>query len=93
LKFLASKFRSANGALSKMRYYLPREILNTIYHALFNSHILYNTDMGQSLSNNNRIHKLQKSAARLLTFSDWNSHSEPLFEQLKLQTINEILFQ
>jgi len=46
LKFLASKLRSANRALSKIRYYLPREILNTFIMHFNITYFLCNTDMG-----------------------------------------------
>ena len=39
---LASKLKRANGMLSKVRHYVPREELRSIYHALpFSSHLIY----------------------------------------------------
>ena len=36
-KVLASKLRRANGLLSKIRHYVPKQELISIYHALFSS--------------------------------------------------------
>jgi len=38
---LASKLRRANGLLSKIRHYVPKNELVSIYHALFSSHLTY----------------------------------------------------
>ena len=38
---LATKLRRANGAISKLRHYVPTQILVNIYHAIFSSHIRY----------------------------------------------------
>ena len=40
-KVLASKLRRANGLLSKIRHYVPKNELISIYHALFASHLSY----------------------------------------------------
>ena len=41
---------------------------------------------------NNCLIKLQKTAVRLITFSNLIAHSAPLFNQLKLNTLNELVF-
>ena len=67
---LAMKLRSANGALSKIRHVSNESVLLTVFHSIFSSY--------------NRISKIQKAALRIMTFSDFTSPSQPLFEQLKL---------
>ena len=38
---IAPKLRKANGALSKLRHYVPTKILTSVYHAIFGSHLHY----------------------------------------------------
>ena len=41
-------------------------------------------------SNIGRIIKLQKSYIRIINFSDFNSHTDPMFSELKLLKVNDI---
>ena len=91
LESLSSKLRSANGAISKIRHVTKGSVLKSVFNSLFSSHVNYaNQTWGQSINmNNSRIFKLQKSAVRLLTFSDYFSSSQPLFLQLKLLKVSD----
>ena len=65
----------------KLRHYLPVQI----YRVLFQSHVNYAIQVWcKKICVNNRLIKLQKSAVRLITFSNSFAHSTPLFNQLKL---------
>ena len=93
LNTLASKLRKSNGILSKLRHYLPAPSMISIYHALFNSHLSYASQIwGQNLPLNSRILKLQKSAIRLITFSDYTAHTKPLFKNTKILPIRHQIF-
>jgi len=90
---IAIKLRKANGAISKIRHYVPINLLRSIYFALFHSHAHYGLQIwGQNLSPNSRITKLQKTAVRLMTFSNLNSSSKPLFLQTNIMTLKEYVF-
>ena len=39
--FLATKLRTTNGILSKLRYYIPLNTILPIYYAIFHSHFSY----------------------------------------------------
>ena len=40
------------GLLSKIRYYVPKYLLRTIYHSIFNSHLIYACEIrGQNQTN------------------------------------------
>lgn len=93
LKSLAKKLRRANGSISKLRHLLSRNVLISIYYALFHSHLSYALQIwGQALPSTSRVFKLQKSAVRLITFSNFDSHSKPLFDILKIPTIANLKF-
>lgn len=90
---LSVKLRRANGALSILRHYVPKSILLSIYHAIFSSHLIYGCQVWAQHENmyNKRILLLQKSAIRIICFAPPRSHSKPLFYELKVLTIFDIV--
>jgi hypothetical protein len=72
--------------LAKARHYVPHLELKNIYHAIFSSHLMYGAQVWSSklMSVNDKIFRLQKSAMRIMTFSDFRDHSEPLFKELSI---------
>ena len=81
---IANKLKRANGALSKLRHYVPLKSLLNIYHAIFASHIRYGCQIWGLCDNTttHRILTLQKTALRLITFSEPRSPSSPIFSEL-----------
>jgi len=93
LVLLASNLRKANGIISFIRHYLPKHVMLSVYYAMFQSHLQYALQVwGQNLRSNSRIHKLQKTAVRLLTFSNHDAHSKPIFEILNVLSISDQIF-
>jgi len=85
---LAAKLRRSNGILSKLRHFVPQSILKTLYYAIFHSHLSYAVIVwGQSTTQNSRIGKLQKRCMRILTFSNFDAESAPLFINLGIPTL------
>ena len=72
--------------LAKARHYVPHSDLKNIYHAIFASHLMYGAQVWtpELLSISEKISRLQKNAARIMTFSEFKAHSEPLFKQLEI---------
>lgn len=89
IKELSSKLRRANGALCKLRHYIPNFVLKSVYFALFSSHMLYGCQVwGQKETNiTRRILLLQKTAIRIINFAPHRSPSRHLFGKLKILTI------
>ena len=83
---LIKKLNRANGMLAKARHYVPDLELKNIYHAIFSSHILYGSQVWtpKLISISDRISRLQKAAMRIMTFSEFRAHSEPLFKKLEI---------
>ena len=76
--------------LSKIRYYVSRDVLLSLYYALFHSHLSYATNVWALNANSTkRILNLQKKAVRLMTFSDFDAHSLPLFTQLRMLSFHD----
>jgi hypothetical protein len=90
---LSLKLRRANGALSKLRHYVPNSILISVYHAIFSSNMRYGCQIWaqRQTSTTRRIHLLQKVAVRLISFASPRSPSKPLFRNLKILDIFDLV--
>ena len=80
------KLNRGNGMLAKARHYVPHSDLKNIYHAIFASHLMYGAQVWtpKLLSVTDKISRLQKNAMRIMTFSEFKTHSEPLFKKLDI---------
>ncbi len=83
---LCSKLARALFQIKKAKFFLPPTALKTLYTALFHSHLLYCTNiLGiTSQTNINKISAIQKKAIRVITNSNYNAHTNPLFHQLQI---------
>ena len=91
-KILASKLRRANGLLSKIRHYVPKRELYSLYHSLFSSHLTYGLQIwGQQLNSQAEIPKIQKRALRIINFQDFRAASNPLFQSNAIRKVNDIV--
>ena len=89
-EILEKKLKRANGMLSKVRHYVPRDELKSIYYAIFSSHMLYGCQVwGQNCSSHmNKIYRLQNRAVKIINFVDNDLNSSPLYKNngiLKIQ--------
>ena len=82
---LTKKLSRANGMLAKASYFVP--LLHNIYYATFSSIILYGYQVwGQSSQAViDKTSLLQKKAVTILTFSNFQAHSNPLFKHFKVK--------
>ena len=63
---LMTKLSTAVGLLSKIRYYVPKYLLRTIYFSIFNSHLIYTCQVwGQNEAKIQQISELQDKALRI----------------------------
>ena len=93
INILSKKLTTANGAISKLRHIVPINTLISIYYAIFQSHVFYACQIwGQNLNSiTNRIYILQKRAIKLMSFKQRDSHSEPLFYNLKILQFHDMI--
>ena len=90
---LAAKLARANGIISKLRHYVATKTLINIYYALFHSHLRYGCQLW-GLTNNTTskpIFILQKKAMRLITFNNFQCPSSPLFSDLKILKLFDLV--
>ena len=90
---VAIKLKRANGALSKIRHYVPQNILPQVYYALFHSHLNYCSQVwGQQTSLAiNRISVLQNNALRLISFANPRTSASSLFKNLGVLRFKELI--
>ena len=69
--------------------------LRALYFALVHSHLSYCPTILNCLStsNKNRLLKIQKKAIRLITGSNYNAHTNPLFLEHKILPFDKIIKQ
>ena len=87
-KQVCGRLRKANGALCLVRLYVPYPFLRLIYYALFQPHI-----SKPNISRSLRVATLQRIGVRIITFSDYNASSKPLFSQTSILSIHQYVFK
>ena len=76
------------GVLCRLKNYLPKHILRTIYNSLILPHLQYAVlTWGFKMG---RVELLQKRAVRVISSSKYNAHTEPLVKQLNLLKVKDI---
>ena len=90
---LCKKLNRANGIISKLRHNAPLEICLQVYYAIFYSHLIYGCSVWGLTSEVNlkKVEVLQNKCARIITFADFRSHANPLFIDLKLVKVRDII--
>ena len=89
---LATKLIRANAMLSKVRHFVPAHELLSIYYAIFSSHMVYGCQIwGQNSASLHfkKIERLQKKAVRIMSFSSFTAHSEPLFKKFGILKLKD----
>ena len=86
LNELTKKLSRANSMLCKVRHFVDKPTLRSIYFSIFSSHLTYGSLIwGQKGSPNRvQIESLQKSAIRIMSFSPFRSHTASLFPELAI---------
>ena len=87
IEIIKSKLCRASYVLSKLRHYVDLGTLKMVYYSLVYPHLNYCVSAwgGVCKTNLQPIVRLQKKILRIITFSSFDSHSDPLF--LKLQIL------
>ena len=82
---LSKKLSQSIGMLYKIRKSCNQQVLLSLYHAIFNSHMTYGLPVWGNTTDNllNRIFTLQKKAIRAISHSGFNDHTSPIFKNLK----------
>ena len=92
IKRIENKVSSGLFALRQVKNILPRRHLKPIYHALIASHLNYGITFWNTApkKHTQRLRILQKKAIRLITHSDYNTPSAPLFVSENILTLDNL---
>ena len=90
---LCKKLSRANEIISKLRCNNPLSTCIQVYYVLFYSHMSYGCNVWGLSSQDNikRVEVLQKKCVRIMTFSEPNSHTDNIFNDLNLLKVRDVL--
>ena len=91
--YLANKISRSLYCISRTKNFVNKKSLVTLYYALVHSHLNYCplTLSSSSQSNIKRILTLQKKAIRIVTRSNYNAHTGPLFKELAILPYDKLI--
>ena len=93
IEIVHSKASKSIGILCKIRHLLPQHHTLTLYHTLVEPYLNYCCLVWGGMEKTGileKIHKLQKQYCRIISFSSYRAHSNPLFRSLNILTIYSI---
>ena len=77
---IAINLNKANDILSKLRHFIDRKTLKSIYHAIFQPHLYYSSLVWAQNSNSIKsLFVMEKKSLRIIYFLNHNAHTSPLF--------------
>ena len=91
--FLSSKLSHSIGMLAKIRYYVPKGTLCTIYLGSFFAILMYGCQIRGQIQNrhNTRLIKLQNMAIRIIHFAPYQSSSTPLNNSSQILKLSDTI--
>ena len=90
---ISLKISKSIGILYRLRDIYPRAVLENLYNALITPH--FNDCIlcwGSVVKENHSLHILQKRALRLITNSNYISHTEPLCKELRVLKVFDMFY-
>ena len=91
IEHISTKISKVIGVIYRLKDIYPKSVLLMIYNTLILSHINYCLlSWGSKITNDHPLHLLQKKALRLVTNSDYVSHSEIICKNYGLLKVPDI---
>ena len=93
VNIVANKISKSIGIIAKVRHLLPTSLTCMLYRTLVEPYINYCNLVWASQHKRENLEKklkIQKRFCRIITFSTFHAHSQPLFKQLALMTVYDI---
>ena len=92
LNVLNLKLNKAICLLCKIRHYVPKFLLKTLYFTIFHSHFIYPCQIwGQNINALNKIQALQDKAVRVINFRANNYDVGELYKNDKILRISDYI--
>ena len=91
---VSKKIKRNIGAISRVRHFVDSNILINLYYSLVYPYLIYGlVAWGNTYSSSiNPLYILQKKVVRLMTFSIFYEHSNPLFVKLGILKLHDLVF-
>ena len=88
---LSKKMKRANIMLMKIRHFVPKRELRSIYSALFLSHLSYGSQIwGQTKTiYTEKVCRLQNRAQRIIDFADFRAEVKPIYKRNKMLNLED----
>ena len=95
ITYVKSKISKTIGLFYKMRQYLGRTALVNLYYSLVFPYFIYCNEIWGNASSVHLdpIIKIQKKCVRIITYSDYLSSSEPIFQTLNILNFRKLVVQ
>ena len=92
IKYIADKISKSSSIIRYLKYSFPTNILKTLYMSLVMPYLSYCNIVWSSAFKTllKPLVILQKKCIRSITKSEYLAHSEPLFKECKLLTVNQL---
>jgi hypothetical protein len=86
VNYLTRKLAKSMYCLIRAKDYLTKPALKSIYYSFIHSHLSYCPTILNCTNNNNinSLFKIQKKAIRIISKSNYNDHTGPLFKELRI---------
>ena len=92
LSILKLKLNRAIGLLCKIRHYIPKFLLKTLYYTIFHSHVIYACQIwGQNPNMLNKIQPLQDKAVRIINFKPDNYNVGELYKTDEILKVSDYI--
>jgi hypothetical protein len=90
---VSNKLSCALYTLRTVRNLLPLSALKTLYYTLFHCHLIYAIEVWSSVPNYviSPLIKKQKAAVRIISNSNYNAHTEPIFKELSILPLSDLI--
>ena len=93
MRTLKQKLNRPNGILAKLRYHVTADVLKTIYYVFLDFHKRYACQIWGEIESKtlDMIQRAQNKALRIISFEQFTEPSEPLYNQLKINSLKNNL--
>ena len=91
---ISKKIKRCIGILSKIRHSVTDLVLVQLYYSLIYPFLTYSVITWGTTYHTTLLPliTLQKRAVRIITFSEYNCHSSPLFQKLKVLKVSDLVY-
>ena len=95
ITFIKNKISKSIGIINKIRKFLDKNTLRNLYFTFIYPYLIYCIEIWGNTHNTYLLPliKLQKKCVRIITFSHYLEHTEPLFKQLDILNFNALVTQ